>query len=280
MSKLLADPWKNVATLFGFYVVGDYYRYTNWTDDITVGSATYSSVPKMGIETIRRVGGTEPVLSRFSMPANLPPADTLIQTNVHSPVIVLIQECNADDPDELLYLASGRVEIAFRGLQLKTPIVWLEIADVRRHLRGQLGLPFTRTCVWSLGDGGCQKPFSDQGDGKNWIQEETGVIDAIDRDKITVSGLSTLGDRHWFRGHVRIGGARIGIRWYSTGTSMWLRSIPPASWIGQTAIFRPGCDQTPTRCDEWQNLEHFAALGFGVPDWLPVLDAAPQAALG
>lgn len=127
------------------------------------------------------------------------------------------------------------------------------------------GIPLTNQCAWILGEGKCGVDVD--------ALSETALVDSIDGLQITFDSLATTTAGYWHRGFVSYDGLNIGVRIYTTGTSMELVALPPTSWVGKTVTLIPGCDGTIETCrSKFDSEETFGGAGYAIPSVNPILE--------
>ncbi len=267
MTDLLTAAAKQHAVLFEVSWHNSIVRYTNWAEDVVVSPATYLSEPRIGIRLPREQGGVTERPAQLDWPITLPPADTLTSQPAHPRVQVKVWEILPGDDATLRALYMGWVARTRRGKGGNKDIAVFQLDAIKATLKSPLGVLVMRTCSWRFGDANCQKLVIP-------TLQETGTVATVTDDVITITGLTTTTTaEYWFRGWVEIDGLRLAIRRYDTPDVFYLARRPPPNWAAQSILCTPGCDKTLSVCKErWDNIEHFAGLGFAMPARHPQIE--------
>lgn len=191
---------------------------------------------------------------------------------IHSPVFVRVQELQRSDgvPDRLIVRFVGRLARAVRNPRGRAGAVLLLCTSWKEQLKSALGLSANHTCQWQLFGKGCDLNVEDFA--------EEGTITAIDKQRITITGLADHSDdpflRYWHLGYVEVDGLRMLTReWVENDPQTFvLIQRPPPRWLNATARVVPGDDKSAEVCDQrYANLERFSGFGHAIPSYHPQL---------
>jgi len=239
-------------------------RYARNSEDITLGSDTFTAAPTLSVELKEQHGGTEDDGAELSVDAGLAPFDNLTTGEAHSRVAVKIEEADPDDAGtrrELYYGWIRTVRVAPNG---RSRLATATIEGIKSRLKVAMGVPATTTCAWRFGDDRCQFDVASE--------RATGTISALqtngERNRLTINfdGSPDLDNERWRRGYLEVDGLRIMIRKSFNDGRFELTRLPPSRWINADVTATPGCDKRIATCrDVWDNEEHFGGLGYAMP---------------
>jgi hypothetical protein len=213
--------------------------------------------------------------------------------------------------EELIHLAEGSLVSSVSNPDGKEGLVELEFAPEKAQLKSvKLGIPANPTCGWTYGRTGCYKNiFQPLGPGDYFpnhylaggfpkvrvSQVELSLTEgrrsqavslALSRTQHAGADIRTLTDLPrgwWVNAYLTRGGLSIPIRdwWWSpttSGTQLFvLGKVPPASWVYDNSsdnylTLVPGCTKTKQACALRQNTLRWAAFGYAIPAYNPLLD--------
>jgi hypothetical protein len=247
------------------------YKFTNWTSDV----GAYVTVPSMAVSGMGNSGTLDEKEIQLEFNRDSDPfLDEVSSGMPHAPITLFLAEVwNGIGPStgtrtQIHALGDYRCERATRNPDRRFGLVRLKFASWKKRMAIQLGIACTPSCQWTLGDKSCAAT----------VNEEATVITAINRKRVTTNQASVVEGRTaklWFPGVMKLGGLSIGIRdWENESYDFELRQEPPASWLGQNVIVRPGCEKTLTACQvKFANLTRFGGSGLKVPSYHTVLEA-------
>lgn len=257
---------------------------TDWSTARSDLTQTWTSVPHIAFTFPPNTGGLEEQpLKVEALRDDHALFASLVSGEPHSPVYVSVTRVSlplAEDGGDTQYHVLAyrfRVVKATGNAGGRKSVVRLDAVSPKGELAVPLGVPSTAQCPWQLFGRGCGLALiSDDG--------TLSAIDGTDPKKVTITGLGSAASlapgatsgKFWHRGYVERAGALVAIRDWSSGaaTTFYLASKPPAAWVGQTVTVVPGCDKTPTTCEErFDNLEKFNGTAFASPNHHPVYEA-------
>jgi len=105
--------------------------------------------------------------------------------------------------------------------------------------------------------------------------ERTGTLTAIDRTKVTITGLAQVPSGWYESGFVEHDGLRIKIRYWRSGDEFTLTQIPPVSWeesLPLQVTVSPGCAKDVGSCGVFNQLQNFRGIGVDIPEHHPVFE--------
>lgn len=272
MTRAYAQPEKEsfclVTFQYGSPTSPTFSRYTDWNEDYVGG---YVGTPAMKITLPENSGTFEERTLKIEMPLDAF-TDAASGGLPHSPIYVTVQEISralSSGPEALsLFAFKGRVIKTVRNSDGRSGRVMFHAQPVKSRLEIPLALSCNHHCPWTLFGRGCGLTK----------QSFLATITAIDGKRLTTASASiTTGhpDKFWHRGYVEYQGLRIGIQNWSLAdpTYIYLVKQPPASWLGPTLTFVPGCDKTIETCrSRYGNEEHFGGVGYAIPAYNPILE--------
>lgn len=257
-------------------------RYCRWTEDITIGSDTFTSVPSLSAKLRKPMeGGTSPAECKISLPESLRPADTASLPYKHPEISVLVEEFSPGDNTSREVLFFGQAE----RLQSGSGMVRFVCKDDRAKLaRAKVGIPALSTCIHTFGEGDC---LFDKAAAKV-VFVPTAFFHGSSPNKIqgTIQGSPNMENSRWARGYLEFDKMQIGIRAVTSQgvnpnptVTLELKDIPPPSWQLQQVDMFPGCPKTLTGCkDSFRNQEsQYLALGTSMLDYNPGFSDDPNA---
>lgn len=248
-------------------------RYIRWTENVTLDGQEFVSAPELGVVFDKPLNaGVDDSPLTITIKGNRQPADTLALPYHHAPVRVIIEEVDPLRPDTRREVFFGKVSSCESSLRSNTLFCKLTVEGIKARLTHLLGLQALSTCIWPFGDENnspCKVTLADK--------RVTGTIDARYVDGNPVRILAAFSEDYpdydnfrWAGGYVSVDGNKIKIR-ESRGSGVFdLRSAIPPSWVGEEAIFTPGCDKTVAACRYWENEHRFMGFGIGMPGANPV----------
>lgn len=237
--------------LFEFTVGLETYHYTNAEDDITYSANTYSSLVVMR---------TSPTLSssengRQQMEITLP-ADNVIAKRYIGIVpaervaIRILRFHRGDSPNGVV-LWSGRIVSAKFEKQGAVCRLY-SVSSESALSRPCPGRKYQGLCNHKLGDGLCQVDLD--------ALKITGEVLAVSGATVTVTGASA-GGADWAVGGTVVWGEERRLVVAQAANTLTLRLPFPTSPIGQIVNVFPGCDHTPTTCeDKFSNIINFGGF--------------------
>lgn len=276
LSELLGSPFvrpaKKYVTLvefkYGDPADPDFYRLTDWTDDVTHEGVIWRSMPELDVtvppnlatlqeEPLKVESPPDPFFVELSQPWAQPPVFTRV-------LQIAIPAGGQDvDPDEIT-LFNGLGESIESNARGKADRYSFEAITWKARASIPLGTPATPHCTNEYGKPGC---FFDVE-----AEKREGIVVEIDGQQVTITGLPSHGNAWWHRGRVRYRGVEISIR-------KWKPALPevfhlvdamPPSWAGATILVLPGCDRKKTTCrDIMNNEKNFNGIGIAIPAYNP-----------
>lgn len=274
MTHAYAQPEKEsfclVTFQYGDPLAPTFSRYTDWNEDYVGG---YVGTPAMKIQLPENSGTFEERPLKIEMPLDNF-TDTASNGLPHSPIYVTVQEISralSGGPEALsLFAFRGRVTKTIRNSDGKSGRVMFNALPVKSRLEIPLALACNHHCPWTLFGRGCGLALASF--------RVSGTITAIDGKKITTATAGVVSghpDKYWHRGYVQFDGLRIGIQNWTLAnpTELFLVKQPPASWVGPSVFFVPGCDKTIETCrTRYNNEQHFGGVGYAIPAYNPILE--------
>lgn len=273
MTFAYAQPEKEsfctVEFKYGEATDPDYARYTDWNEDYVGG---YLSTPSISIKLPENAGTFDERTLNIEMPID--DFSYLASGGLkHSPIFVTLREITralTGGPEALdLTPFKGRVVKCIRNYQGRSNRVLFQCLPIKSRIELPLALSANHHCPWTLFGRGCGLVESSF--------RRTGTLSLIDGKVVTTAtpGITVAPAKYWHRGFIRFEGRIIAIRdWdLSDPTHLYLASQPPASWVGPTLTFVPGCDKTIETCRaRYSNEEKFAGIGYAIPPYNPLLE--------
>lgn len=252
-------------------------RFTNWDSDLVHPDTgeTFYSLPEMEVDIPKLTGmlKEKPLVVKVPQAADQFFDDISTGEPFDRTTVRVCEWAQTEDQSEgdHLTLFSGVMMRVFQNVDGTTAMIRVECEAEKMRMKGALGIVATHNCPWGLGDANCDPDGTDIDIESEF---EVGVVDAIDGVVVTISELDpNVTNRHFHRGYVRIGTLRIGIRDWLSGEDFVLFKIPPADWDSELIQVVPGCDKEHGTCDTlWSNTEHFGGIGYGIPDYHPVIE--------
>lgn len=245
-------------------------RYCRWTNDITVGGATYLSEMTLDVKPGENHGGVEDKPWTVTMPARLP-LDKLIRPYVWAPVTCTVEEMDPGDDTSRRVIWRGNVSKTIKNAAGFKRLVRAEVSGFKSLLQYPLGIQANQTCAWNLGDKNCCVNLTDK--------RVEATIESIENGTTLIVPTIAVppGDaNYWSFGEARIDGLGVTILDGSQGSGkLVLLELPPPEWIGSLALFTPGCDKLiPTCRKRWNNEQRFGGFGVSIPDYNPLIGSA------
>lgn len=272
MTKAYEQPEKEsfclVTFQYGNPAAPTFSRYTDWNEDYVGG---YVGTPAMKITLPENAGTFEERPLKIEMPMD---AFTIGASSgqPHSPIYVTVQEISralSGGPEALsLIVFRGRVTKAIRNLDGKSGRMMFNALPVKSRLEVPLALACNHHCPWTLFGRGC---------GLAPVSINATITTITGKMVTTASSAVTTGhpDKYWHRGYIEFDGLRIGIQNWTLAdpTHLFLVKRPPASWVGPTLHFVPGCDKTIETCrSRYNNEQHFGGVGYAIPAYNPIIE--------
>ena len=153
---------KNFATMVKFEWGENFSqqsRYIAWTDDVTVSSQLYTSVPELEIKIEKQHGGAEDAPSVITIPKTYSPIDKLARPFPHSDCRVTILECDPSDPSNTVgVLFFGYVSKILAGKFGSNSMTEITVLGLKAQGNFSLGFPANTDCDWNLFDAHCKEP--------------------------------------------------------------------------------------------------------------------------
>ncbi len=242
-------------------------RYCRWTENLTLGSETFLATPLLELQMGKQHGGAADVPVEVLLPQSLPPLDAILLWGAHAPVTVTIEELDPAAPATRRALFAGRVVQVTGNAGGRSGIAQVQVSGRKADLEVALGIVCSGNCPWIFGDGHtCGKSLTSL--------TITGEATAIEKNRITIAGLTNPSANYWLNGYVSRNGLNLRVRKDPGSGVLWLDLVPPAEWLHQSVTATPGCDGTPDTClNRWNNLANFAGVGLKMPDYHPQFDA-------
>lgn len=274
MSFAYAQPEKESFCLVTF-TYGDasnptISRYTDLNEDYVGG---YVATPSMNIKIPENIGtfdertaDIEMTVDAFSSNASNGLAHSAIYVEIREISRALTGGPQATD----LIAFKGRVDTTIRNYQGRSNRVLFKVISMKSRLEQALALSCNHHCPWTLFGRGCGLAIASF--------RVSGTITAIDGKEITTSTPGVISghpDKYWHRGYIQFDGLNIAIQNWTLAnpTKLFMVSRPPASWIGPTLFFVPGCDKTIETCRaRYSNEEHFGGVGYAIPPYNPLIE--------
>lgn len=274
MSFAYAQPEKESLVLvefkYGDLSAPTYARYTDYNEDYVGG---FLATPNMSIKLPENSGTFEE--RPLDLELNLDAFTSVAGSGLaHSPIYVSVREITraligGPQATDLQHY-KGRVMSTIKNYQGRSNRVLLKCLCVKSRLTIPLASPANHHCVWTLFGRGCGLAIASY--------RVSGTITAIDGKEVTsVTPGVTTGhpDKYWHRGYISYDGLNIAIQNWSLSnpTKLFLVKRPPASWIGPTLLFVPGCDKTVEKCrSPYNNESNFRGVGYAIPAYNPLLE--------
>jgi len=252
-------------------------RFTNWDSDLVHPDSgeTFSALPELAVEIPKITGmlKEKPFVIKVPIDSDnfftqISSGEPFDRTEVRVWEWVQNEE---QDTGDILYLHYGIMMRVMQNADGSSAIIRIESEAPKMLMRGALGIVATHNCPWGLGDLNCD-PDGTAIDIES--EFEVGEITAIDGVVVTLADIDpNVANRHFHRGYIQLGTLRIGIRDWESGADFVLFRIPPARWLNEDVQVVPGCDKEHGTCDTlWSNTEHFGGIGYGIPDYHPVIE--------
>lgn len=264
------------ARLVDFEWGSNVVRYTDWGEDLTVNSNTYTSLTTLETNIGKITLGTEDNDSTIAMPTEQSPADRLTRGPYRGDVEVTIRDVSPSDLSNPRTLFRGYVRSVRRNPNGNEDIAEITVASMKVKLKRQVGLIASRTDNYWLGHPANNIDTSSY--------QLSGTMSGIGHDGkpfrvlIVFADGTTYTDARYQRGYVEYDGERIGIRKSLGGGVFDLEGIVDQSWQGQTVTVHPGWDGTlATARSVWsgESLEtYFTGIGYNMPTRNPVFAGA------
>lgn len=242
-------------------------RFCKWTEDLIVNGLTYKAEPSLHITENEQQGGTDDAPLDITARYRFEPFLTMARMEIMAKVKVLIAFVAVGDDSTYHEWFYGTISLTTVSPQGQSGLITCRVAGIKARLVTLLGIPITTTCASAhLGDAMCKFDVASR--------VRTGIITAIDpffADLIRTDLSGGLGNLNWKFGYVEIDGLRINIRASLEEGSFQLRENPPVAWVGQSAVFTPGCDRQILTCRTIYNNEvNFSGAGFAMPNFNPI----------
>lgn len=260
---------KNYAVLVTFrWGLKNIACYTDWASNLTIPPVTFASLPRMEVNLNRIHGGAEDTEAFTILMDPVLPVGDLVKPTAFQTVHVTIEEMDPRDGTSRYVLAAGTVFKATLNPEGKTGMVRLHVYGPRARLRVPLGVMANATCNWTFCDRNCGKRAP--------LLREFATVQSVHRKRIRVTGHSTNTPSHWTYGFAMVDRLYITIvkmNMLDTVGQFYLKTYPPASWVGKQVYLLPGCDHQPDTCEnKWNNIENFGGFGVKLPAYHPQID--------
>jgi hypothetical protein len=267
-------------------------RFTDWTEDVTLGSDTWKPWPALAVKIPPNTGsvGSKALSIEFPVLALTDPTDnvdkfwlpSMVSGEATPPVTLEVREIAVSRGTiNTLGCVNGqgvshgtyRLVRGARNASGQPGVGVLEFLPIKARLNGRLGIAAYPRCAWTFGDATCGIDVPEL--------VETATIASISRKKITLTNpddaavVTSKGAGYWHRGLVGFDdGLAIGIRDWTDGSYEFeLLREPPAAWEGALVTLRPGCDKTIAVCrSRWDNEERFGGFGISIPAFDPTAE--------
>lgn len=281
LSNTLIQSDKDIVVLVGIEYGSTTIYLCDTQEDlslITIGGP-FLSCPSLSVKLAPYSGVFDQRTTEISFEfANVAPLFALGITNgrAFAPTRVAVwQWSRSPGSDRMRKMFVGRVYSATRNPGGRQGIVSLTCVTPKAEAQRACGIVSDNQCEWTFGD-----PKTCTVDLAPLV--EAGDITVVDRNVVTITGLSAHVDRYWHKGYIEADGIKINIREWVSGTSFILASLIPKEWedtvtgFGSKAVsVTPGCDLRPNTCKGvWNNLSNIMCVGIAVPTYNPFFEDA------
>ena len=234
-------------------------RYIRWEEDVTANSVTFTAAPELDLSCDKQHGGVKDSPWSVSLKPRSPLVN-MVRIWPHAPVRVTIGEVDPFDVTTYRELFYGTIT----RTKKKRGLVTADVVGHKANFTFPLGVIVDVTCSHIFGGPGCGVDVA--------AEQETGTIDAIAGNIVTINDVANLDSTRWHRGDARLDGLSIMIM-SSTATTLKLSRPPPPEWNGAAVLLTPGCDKSLNICRGiWQNESRFLGLGIALPNFHPLID--------
>ncbi len=266
-----------IAFRYGNPLSPTFIRYSDYTDDVTSGGFTYSSIPEIRARIPAYTGGLTEETLLIEVPRNAF-VDRLSNGEAHAPVDVTVVEVLdvaslATSAPHMDTLFKGRLTKAVRNYNKQKGIVGLFAQNWKGRLKASLGMPALNECVLTFGGKGCRVI----------VPTVPGEVTQIVDNRLTIkkpggsASLDPVADRQWQWGYIEREGLRLTTRdWSNTSPEnpdhFYLDDYAPQDWLNQAVTVVAGCSKLISGCRFWLNEERFLGIGIAIPARHPVLE--------
>lgn len=237
---------------------------TNWSDPIS----GYTAEPRIEIE----VEGLTGTFDNESCTITLPVSDfveSLSTLGRTEPVRVVVTEIQLDPNGAIAASGAvfgGTIAQVIRNPDGITSLARLECQGIKNRLDTPMGLQATPTCPWRFLGRGCELQIVNFTYQANVLSIDSSGFQVI------VSGLPSVPDDEWFaNGYLTFKGVRVDIKYWNQQVPglLYVRQIPPASWVGQQVVVVSGCLKRVEDCRARNNESQFGGIGIKIPAYSP-----------
>ena len=268
IAEALQLPSKSSCILveFSYGLTPTVIRLTDFTSSVVYRGQIYAPVPTMRVDIPKSTGGLDE--EEFAVTLPLSPFTSAISIGEpFAPITMTVTELFRGAPDSAAHIHFvGDVTRAIRAYEGNPRQVRVLAVNVKSEFGAAMGFTSDTTCAWTLFGSGC---------GLTKVTQ-SGVITAIDRMTLTISGLTPPRDNYWARGYVEVDDLRLDVRFHNEAVSagqVILVREPPRVWSGVTVTMTPGCLKDVPACrNDWANEEHFCGAGVAIPAYQPLLE--------
>lgn len=257
-----------------------YFRYTNHDEDLAqpVSTETHTSLPEMEVSIPQLTGILREKPTSIKVPLGIADFfDDMAEGHPIERTVVKIWEWTQEEEGGQGYLRMlhrGMVIRVFRNADGSSSMIRIESENLKGEkspIHASLGVIASHMCPWRLDDENCDPDGTDVVM-STWRQHC--IVASITGTQVEIFGIDpTVDDFRFHRGFVQIGTLLIGIREWESGNTFVLSRIPPAWLLGELVLLYAGCSKTWEVCDDlYANTDHFGGIGFGIPDYHPVLE--------
>lgn len=274
-------PALQVATLvtLTFGATPTVVRYTNWTENIVLGSDTFLSETTLEVELGQQHGGTEDKPSKLTIASGREPFNRLITGYRHARVVSKVEEIVPGNSATRRVLHYGSIGFVTRNPNGKPGIVRADLIGLKARIAEVRGsIPMTSTCdhIFNSDISLCRVVGADA-----WKQLGTvSGIHATEKNVVicTLPGVSSpaveLAAERFRRGRVTVDGLSLQIKKSREDGSFEMFGLIPPWWVGANCEVSPGCDGRIESCRLWNNENNFRGLGIKIPARNPVFEEA------
>lgn len=251
-------------------------RYCRWTEDLTVGSETFTAEPQIEVEVGENHGGTEAKPSKITMPISRAPFDVLLAGYPFPEVTIKVEQA---DPTSIAltrrHLVEGTLIVSIKNPSGRSGIVRASFAGPKKRIQDvqNVSLRLTTSCDVPFGGMHCRV------DASAWTR--VGTVSAIDGNIVTLTipsvtnPLTELPNARYRRGSIEVEGCRVMLKKSNEDLSFELFELAPPTWVGKSMTIRAGCDKRLSTCkDVWNNEINFVGLGIKIPSRNPLYQEA------
>lgn len=248
-------------------------RYADVEVDVPAFGQLFEGEPTMAVTVPKLTIGVDTEECTVDVPLVASSFTSRISDGLPHPDVKLRLMQLTGDPTApgVLHLFGGYVWTATRNPGGRSSRVRLSAVSAHQDLEDKnLGVSCNAQCAHKFMGTGCYVQKVGVSPSKSVVDVVTSLSGAKVSLANTGNQIASRSPTFWNAGFMQLGGLRIGVRSWNSGTADFvLHDQPPDEWLLQQVTLVAGCERTITKCRFWANEANFGGYAFNSPSYNP-----------